>query len=401
MKSKAWVIVFKKEILNIVRDTRSLAFTILIPLLLMPMLFYILGFTMNRSQVQVENKFTITINGDTNSPFVKSLISSLKATIVDGDIEENVSSGKSLIGIVIPDDFDSTINEGKTANLQVYFDDSSQNSITAQSRLYQAIDSYSKDIVKNRLTEKGIDPNIINPISPQIFTATKEKDSNGTGRLMLGIILPLLLVVYAATSPISSATDMAAGEKERGTLEPLLTTKASRMSLLLGKYLAIILMSFITVIASLLGMYISFKMNGSILNSSNASSPGISITLPIINVLLIGLFSVATTMTFGAIELSLSIYARSFKEAQTYLTPISIIVMIPTYATLMMDPKNLDTILFSVPIANVACILKELVTGTLNIVHIFITLAWCIIYVLASIFWAKYMFNNEKVLFRS
>jgi len=400
MRNKAWFIVMKKELINTIRDTKSLAFSILIPLLVFPIMFYFVGLTMDKTQEQVENKFTIVVQGNVNSPLAQNVITSLNAQVIDGDIKENVSSGKALVGIVIPDDFDSIIEQGKTANLQIYYDDSSMNSMSALSKLNEAISSYSTGIVVNRLVKQGLDPNIMSPISSQILTAAKEADSGGMGRFLIGIIIPLLLVIYSATSPITSATDMAAGEKERGTLEPLLTTRASRMSLLWGKYFTIIIMSLITVIASLSGMLISSKMSGSFLNMSSDGS-GVSLSIPVLNILLIGLFTLATTMAFGAIELALSIYARSFKEAQTYLTPITLIVMIPAFATYMLDAKNLNEILFFIPVANISCVIKELVNGIVNMQHIGITFAWCVLYVLASILWAKHMFNDEKVLFRS
>lgn len=401
MVNKAWLIVMKKELLNAFRDTKSLAFSILIPLLLFPLIFYILGFALNSSGDKVANDYTITIQGDANSPLAQHIITSLNAEVVDGDIKETVSSGKALVGIIIPDDFDSIIEQGQTANLQIYYDDSSQNSMTAEARLSQVIDSYSKIIVSDRLIDQGLDPNIINPITSQVLTAAKEEeDSGGMGRFLMGIMLPLMLVLYAATSPITSATDMAAGEKERGTLEPLLTTRASRMSLLWGKYFTIIIMSLLTILASLIGVYISFKMGGGFFSVSSGGAD-VSITIPLLNMILIGVFSLATTMAFGAIELALSIYARSFKESQTYLSPVTILVMVPAFATYMLDAKSLETFWFSVPVANISCILKELVNGIVNIQHIGITFAWCIVYVLASIFWARHMFNDEKVLFRS
>ncbi len=398
MKSKPLFIVMKKELLNIIRDTKTLAFSILIPLLLIPVLFYLIGFAVNRTEGQVKNNFTVAIQGNTDSDLAKNIQSSLNAEFIHGDVKENVASGKALVGIVIPDDFGKNIDEGKTSNLQVYYDDSSQGSMSAESRLSSVLQSYSRAIVEERLIEKGLDPNIINPISKETLVASvasEDKESGGFSKFMLGLLLPLLLVVYAATSPISSATDMAAGEKERGTLEPLLTTRASRMSLLWGKYFTIIIMSIITILASLVGVVISFNMKGGFLRSEGM------ISIPPLNILLIGIFSIATTMVFGAIELSLSIYARSYKEAQTYLTPITLIVMIPAYATYMLDPKSIDTFFFFIPVANIVCIIKELVAGILIYSHIGITMGWCIIYIIASILWAKYMFNSEKVLFRS
>ena len=128
----------------------------------------------------------------------------------------------------------------------------------------------------------------------------------------------MMLVIFAASGPIASAVDLGAGEKERGTLEPLLTTQASRMSLLWGKFLAITTMGVMTSIAFIGGLAVSMQMSpeafGYEVNEATlALEPAAFVIIALITILL--------TMVFGALALAISIYARSFKEAR-HISPI-------------------------------------------------------------------------------
>ena len=122
-------------------------------------------------------------------------------------------------------------------------------------------------------------------------------------------MLPLLLIIYSIAGPMGAAVDLGAGEKERGTLEPLLTTQAGRLSLLWGKFFAITVMGLISTISSLIGLYIAMKQDNGLFHGGAAS-------LGIKTILLIGLITLLLTMLFGALELAISIYLPDLKEAQ-------------------------------------------------------------------------------------
>jgi sodium transport system permease protein len=106
-------------------------------------------------------------------------------------------------------------------------------------------------------------------------------------------------------------------------------------------------------------------------------------------------------MVFGALELSISIYARSFKEAQTYLSPLTIVGIVAGYGTYMMDVKNISIAVLNIPLVNIVIIIKELISGIYNPLHIGISFGWALIYIAASVLFARYMFSKEKVIFRT
>lgn len=399
MKNKIISIVFKKELLDIFRDKKTLMISILIPLLLFPVMFTLIGKGISKNTTEVMENLEIAIVDKGNSNIREFIKSQKNVTIIESaNIKDDIKNGKIKLAIEIPENFEEKIKNEEISNIIVSYDDVSQSSNVTLGAVKDIIEEYSKEIVSERLKAKNIDQSILTPIQIN-ENKIGEKDDGGT-KIMLSILLPFLLVMYCVSGPIPAATDLGAGEKERGTLEPLLTTQAGRMSLLYGKFLAITVLGMLTTAASLGGLLISFNMSSKYFAGSDVNAP-LNFSLDIKVIIIIFILAVLTTMVFGALELAISIYARSFKEAQTYMTPLTIIAIIPAYATYMLDVKSIANFYFHIPLANIICILKELISGVYNIQHIAITLVWTIIYVLLSLLIARYMFMKEEVIFRT
>lgn len=396
MKSNIIGIVFKKELLDIFRDRKTLIIGILIPLILLPVMFGVIGSGMNKSTKDVQDNIKVAIVDKGNST-IKTFMKSQKniRVINSTNIGEDIKKGSIMIAMEIPKEFDSAINNEKPVNIKLTYDNASAQSNLAATMIDSYIQSYSKGVVAERLKSKGIKAEILTPINVDKVTLVKESESEG--QFMLSLMLPLFLMIYSVTGPMAPATDLGAGEKERGTLEPLLTTKAGRLSLLWGKFLAITVMGCLTIIASIVGLLISMKQ----MEGMFGSSAGITISLTPKVIVLIGIMSILVTMAFGALELAISISARSFKEAQTYLTPLTVIAFIPVYATYMLDGKNIDGYYFNIPLANVVCLMKEFLSGIFNVQHMIITFSWILVYIVASVLLARYMFSREEVVFRT
>lgn len=396
MKNNIISIVFKKELLDIFRDRKTLIIGILIPLILLPVMFGVIGKSMNKSTKDVQDNMKIAIVDQGSSTISTFLKSQKNINIINSsNIAEDIKKGTIMVGIEIPKDFDTSIKNEKPVNIKLTYDNVSQQSNQAVAIIDSYIQAYSKEIALERLQSKGINPDILSPINIDKITQVKESDS--MGQVMLSLMLPLFLIIYSVTGPMAPATDLGAGEKERGTLEPLLTTQAGRLSLLWGKFLAITVMGCLTTIASIVGLLIAMQQK----NGMFAGSTGSTISLSPKVIILIGIISILVTMAFGALELAISIYARSFKEAQTYLTPLTLIAFIPAYATYMLDGKNIENYYFHIPLANAVCLMKEFLCGIFNIQHMLITFLWILVYIIASVLLARYMFSKEEVIFRT
>lgn len=396
MKNSIIGTVYKKEMLDLFRDKKTIVISILIPLLIFPLLFSVMGRSMNDSKNKVENNVNITIIDKKGSNLGNFLKEQKDIKLVESkDIKEDVKEGKILLAVSIPEDFEENIEKEIPSKITITYDNVSQQSNIAKGIIASYVEAYSKDVVAKRLGKRNVNVNILNPIQLEEVTSVKEKD--GMGKFLLSLMLPLMLVIYSVTGPIPAATDLGAGEKERGTLEPLLTTAGSRMSLLWGKFFAITTLGLLTNIAAMGGIFIAMKQKGGLFSGAMAGGVGLEFKA----ILIIGLISILNTMVFGALELAISIYARSFKEASTYITPLTILVFVPTYATYMLDAKNIEMVYFNIPFANAMCVMKEVISGIYNYSHMFITFGWIIVYILFALIFARYMFNKESVIFRN
>ncbi|WP_234117365.1 ABC transporter permease [Clostridium hydrogenum] len=393
MKNNTTMIVLKKELTDMFRDRKTIIMNILIPILILPIISFFIGTVMNKSEDKVKNNLKISIVDKGNSQLETYIKAQKNIKIVNSkNIKSDVKSGNILAAITIPENFDENLSKGSDEQVTLTYDNTSTDAQTAVEIVKSYIDVYSKQIVSARLSEKHINPAILTPI--KVVDDTAKKDS-AVSTLMATMLVPLLLMLYSVTSTIAPSVDLGAGEKERGTLEPLLTTKAGRMSILWGKLLAISIMGIIMSLSSLAGLFITMKQKNGMFGNGAGFNLGAG------TMLLVMILPILATVVFGAVELALSIYARSFKEAQTYLSPITIIAMVLVYAVMMKDPKSIEGFYFNIPITNATCLMKEFLVGIHNYTHIAITFGWMIIYIVGSLLFARYMFSREEVIFRS
>lgn len=391
------ITVFKKEIIDLFRDKKTILLSVLIPLIIFPIIFGVLGKGLSSSKNTVENNLKITLIDKGNSSLGNFIKSQKNVKVEQSDnLNSDIKNGKIYIAVEIPENFNESIGSERTSSVNITYDNSSTNSETANTIINSIIDAYSKEVVTARLQKRHIDTSVLSPI--KINKTTVVNEDEGASKLILSMLLPLILVLYSVTGPLSAAIDLGVGEKERGTLEPLLTTRAGRMSLLWGKFLAITVVGLMATIASIAGILIAIKQSSAAFGSSSGIS---GMELGGSSFVIIGILIVFLTMAFGALELAISIYARSFKEASTYTSPLIVIALVPTYATYMLDAKNISLVYFNIPLANVVCVLKELIAGIYNYNHIFITLGWILVYVVICILFARFMFSREEVIFRS
>ena len=394
MGSKISFVVFKKELKDAFRDRKTIIVSILIPLLIFPIMFYFMGKGMDATSKKVENNLKIAIVDEGNSSLGRFLKDQKDVKITEtNNAAEDVKDGKILMFLEIPKEFDSSVGMEIQQKVIITYDNSSQQSQKAMEKVNEYINQYTEKVVSERLTKRDISTPIITPV--EIETKTSVKESEGSSVLILSLLLPMSLIIYSVAEPMAAAIDQGAGEKERGTLEPLLTTQASRLSLLWGKFFAITVLGFMTTLASIIGLIIATSENSAALGSKGELS--ISLTA----LLLVGVVALLITMVFGALELSISIYARSFKEAQTYISPLMVLAFIPAYGTYMLDAKNIELFYFHIPLANAACLMKEFIAGIFNYTHIATTLIWMVVYIIAALLFARYMFSKEEVIFRT
>jgi sodium transport system permease protein len=393
LKFKHVYIVLKKELKDIFRDKKTWIVTILLPALFIPIMMYIvIGGAESISEQKISDTKIVVLDEGNNVKFINYL-KSTGISIVTGlqNPKESLEKGDIRAIVVIPSDFDKNIEEGRNTDLTIQVDMSNMKSSNAENMIRGLIKEYANNIVKERLIAKGIDPKILDPIAIKTENIASQSKMAGS---FLAFIVPMLLTLWTATGGMGAAVDLAAGEKERATLEPLLTTSASRLSIMAGKYLAVTTMALISAIASLLGLFASFALN------KDMAFLNADFRLSVAAIVVMFVAAFFTASIFAALELALSAYAKSFKEGQTYISPLMFIAIIPAYLVMYKMPNEIPISYFAIPVFGTISVFKELLYGIVNMTHIGIFVFSSIIYVGISVYLAALMFKQEWALFR-
>lgn len=393
-----YITVFRKELLDIFRDKKTIAFTILLPILIYPFMFKIMSMSMTNTVKDIEKGVNIVVEGDTDSQLAKVLVNQQILKIVEvEDNKEALKSGDVQAVVKIPENIDEDMKNGKITNIEILVDDSSNKSTSASSIINNLYDMYSKQIVEQRLYDKGIETSIITPFNVEIKSGVSEDgEINSIGSYLMGM-LPSMIIMMLLVPTVGLAAEMGAGEKEKTTFEPLLSTAASRSAVLWGKISSLSVVGFVAMIASVISLYYSFKIYAGALSADGGLNMEISGKAMMVIILL----STVLVVTMSTIQIAVSIFARSTKEANTYLTGTQLPLMLLCFLPMFSDANNMNPIFFHIPITNVTAVMKEMLMGIFNTQHILIVAAWLIAYVALAVIAAKVMFSREEVVFRS
>jgi sodium transport system permease protein len=385
--------IFRKEALDTLRDRRTLFTMIIIPLLLYPGLMLFINSLAASQQVKMEQKTIriVMVNIPNDSALSKMLRAEKRIEIVtSAQAARDVREGRVDFVLQGPLDFESLIRGRKTAKIQLFYDRSNDDAMTNLDRIKMMVDRYEKELLTERLQEKQLDNNFIEPVTvEEVNVATKRK----MGGFVISRFLPMLMVFMVLVGALYPSIDMTAGEKERGTLETILTSPATKGEIVLGKFLTVSLIAMITGLLNLGSMMATFTYG-----IFSGMSEAIQIKIPIGYVLVMFLCMVPLAVFFSGVMMAIASFARSFKEAQTFVSPFYLIATLPAMIS-SIPGIRLEGFWLTTPIANVVLLFKELMLGILNWPHIFIVLFTMSFLASVAIFAAIQLFGREEVLF--
>ncbi len=386
---KQAMIVFFKEIKCIIRDKKTFIFGLLLPLILVPSMLFIINFSMKNVQNQSLTNVDVAMNNYENS-FYDFLKAQDGVTIIDvKDPQKALDSGMICAYINVDKDMDDKIIKKEDFDLDIKYGDSSINSMVSTSTVIQYKNAY-KYLLSNYEFKTVEELRNFMDLKIELNQNDEDAPNLDMSSLYFSMLVPTMLILYCCMGSSGTAAEVSAGEKERGTLEPLLSTCADRSGIVIGKLLATTAMGVASGLFTVLGLW------GYLLISSGASSHKIS-ALGMILLLIITLF---ISMTFSAINLMIGVYAKSYKEAQTYLMPVSLLCSIPSFFTYALDINSIGIPEMCIPIFNMVCIIKEVLAGVFNTTHLITVLFWLLIYISVSVWLTLKMFKKESVVFR-
>ncbi len=404
MRLKYVWIVFKKEVKDLARDKRTILTSILLPMLLIPLLNIVMGGSAQKFTRDITENVTIALSQASDTPEIRQLVRERLITanpnlnlLEEANPEEALKNEKIRCILDFESGFAEKMKKGEPFTITIKYDQSKTKSEASVDIVTGAIDRFKADLVEERIAALGLDQDILKPVIVEKANVSgKQQGSN----MMLLMMLPLMISILVSIGGIPAATDLVAGEKERNTFEPLLTTMPDRGSLLMGKYLAVTLFSFVSVVAIVLGLVIGYGVNpNSITMGVDSQISGFD--LPPVAIVLALVITVALGMTFSGIQIALSAFAKSYKEAQTYMSFLMLGSMVPGYATMFLQPGDLQTYMFALPVLNTISAFKMILGGVTNYMNLLIALVTSVAFVALTLWFAASLFKKEKILFRS
>ena len=296
--------------------------------------------------------------------------------------------------LVIPDELDSLTTQNEhTLEVLLAHDSTVSLSGEAFSRVDLVANRASNAEVEVRLKRLGLSPKLLDAV--EINREADLATQSEVAANLIGGFLPYLLIAFAFLGGIYPAIDVGAGEKERNTLETLLLCPRSRLEIATGKFLVIMTTS---LVAALLGMA-SIGASVKLLMPAGAQEV-FQFEIDPLAGLMAALLVVPPAASFAGMFLALSIYARSFKEAQNYLAPLQFLFILPAMAP-MIPGIEMNYKLAAIPLVNVSMIAKDLLKGDIHFGYYALTMASCGLLAAGCIAFAVWQFSREKVLFRS
>ena len=369
------IAVFKKEVIDNFRDRRTLASALLMGPLLGPMLFaFVINLSIERSLSDVDKSMDLPVIGAEHAPNLTRYLQSRNIVIVAGPEDRDaaiaaVKSGDTDVVVVIPERFGEQLSEGTPALVEVIADQSDQQAERDARRARRAIYAYNQEVVSMRLVGRGVSPGVL-----QAITVDDVDVSTPSGRS--GILLGMMSYFFIFAMLMGGmylAIDTTAGERERGSLEPLLSLPVTRDQLMLGKIAATCLFMAMSLMLSLWSFFFALKFMPL---EQLGMTPNFGPT-----VVIIAFFVLAPFILLGAAVMTLvASFTKSYKEAQTWL---SIVLIAPTLPILVVSILNVRAQLnfMFVPSLSQHLILVDMVKNEpLNWLHVLISVSSTLVF---------------------
>ena len=385
--STMWTVMLK-ELRDIGRDRRTLALTLLLSPLLFPAIILGMGtLTEKRARTQIEKTLEVPTIGMERAPNLVAFLATqgIKAVEAPPDLEAALREQRQDVGLRISESFAADWHAGRPALVEVMLDDTQRDAAIPGRRVRGALAAYSGQVGSLRLLARGIDASVAQPVNVGTLDVSTPEAQRG---LMLSLMLPYFLIITAFLGGAALVLDATAGERERQSLEPLLATPAARGAIVSGKIAAACLLGLCTLLLSLLAIKLSAQF-----------ATGMARTLDM-SLLAIGqmLFVLLPMLLIGTALLTfLAAAAKSLKEAQSHMTWLMLLPMIPTIM-LMVSPVKTQLWQFAVPFLAQNQLLLKVIRGESISIQVWAVYLGCSIG-LAALLWlaAVLRYRQEKL----
>jgi sodium transport system permease protein len=405
------VTVYLKELKDSLRDRRTLISMVVIPTFLMPLIIFGIGTVMKNVVKKAQDEATaLVVIGGADSPAVlAALKADKKFKIVEPymDYKKMVSEKHIRLAVEVPEGFEASLKGGEPKTVMLYHYEGEMKSSMGVGEVERFFRSLRDKTVETRLADRGLSADFIKPFETKRQNVAPPEKVGGN---LLGGLIPYIIIILCFTGAMYPAIDLTAGEKERGTMETLLCSPVHRVNIVLGKFLMVMTASVATIALTLCSSALSIVVGGSMMMGGNAAKAaaasggaGGSGFIPLIDPAgILGVFALIAPVAtlFAALLLTISLFAKSYKEAQSYVSPLIIVIIMPAMMG-MLPGIDLSAKTALIPILNVSLACKEMLSGVWHWNYIALIFGSTALYAAIGVMLCVRMFNREDVIFRA
>jgi sodium transport system permease protein len=382
--------VFKKELRDSLRDRRAIMISLL-PALFAPILMATMFHFMVQTRVST-NEITVPIIGMENAPDLIQYLeqNDVTFTAYEGNPKADIQNKNIKIVMEIPDDFEENFAQSKPAIIYIHSDGSLDKSRADDRRISGLINQYSRTIGNMRLMIHGVNPQIANAVS--INDKDYSTDESRAGQILAGLQIFIMMAAFFGSAP--TAIDLTAGERERNSLEPLLVHPLTSANIMLGKWLTVVTYGLLATIIAVVVTAIAFEF---VSLKAAGIDPKLTVTMQISMIVLL----IPNAMFAAGLQMLTSLFAKSFKEAQSYLGFLVFIPMAPVIIT-MIGGMKAEGWMFMVPVLGQQQILTNIMRGEAMVLTQFLSVTAVTVVVSAIILTVlTKLLRSERVVYGS
>jgi len=388
--------IFKKELKETLRDRRTLMMMLVIPILIFPLIINITSSVSSSFQEDAATKKIRIGIVESNKGFLANELSQIPSSFGKKEIVKytdtvsllkDLKNDKIQLGSFVSAKFQMQLDSMIPAPIVLYFN---ATDLGMQERAQGYMSVIEQKMQVERFKKLNISKEKINPIVSEYRNIASDKEMIGK---LAGGFLPYIFIAFCFMGCMYPAIDLFTGEKERGTIETLLTTPVARWQILFGKMGVVVLSGLLAASAALFGLFMSMEtLNG--IDNAELMAVVHSILSPSFIFLLYCLL-IPLTVFFAGVMVPIAVYAKTFKEAQSIITPLNIVMIIPAMVGLF-PGVELNGLTACIPVVNIVLSTKELIAGTLDPLLVALSFIVMVILAVLAVFISYRRFDKES-----
>ncbi len=394
MRRRIIATIFKKEIKEVLRDKRMIYLIILLPFFLYPILFTLIGgIGASQQEKLASQEVTVLMDPAAEQTPIYAILS--QDTTLNIELRSfkraDLDSLKNTIGIEVPGDFNDRLVNQQAVEINILANQSEDVLNLRERVLRMQLGALNEQILAQRLSEAELNPSFAKPLSIESVDLTPEDQQAGR---MMAAILPMMILLFIFIGCIYIAIDITAGEKERKTLQTLFTTPVKTGEIIAGKFFAVASVGIISATMNLLSLLLAMNIQFYLMDEEvNTFAISVEPTAWVWLALLVLL----ATLFLGALSLAVVLLANSYKEAQSYVSPLMMLVIIPAMLA-SMPGMELSTQTALVPMFNVGLAISGIFKGNVDPSLLAMVAGASLVYGMLALYLASLTFGNENVI---